>query len=40
MERDIICKDCKGMGGEGVEKCGDCKGRGMVTKMFQMGPGM
>lgn len=40
MERHKLCGDCSGKGGEGASKCDVCKGRGMVTKMFQIGPGM
>lgn len=28
------------MGGEGATKCDECRGKGMVTKMQQLGPGM
>lgn len=34
------CASCDGMGGEEAKKCGKCKGRGVVIKMVQMGPGM
>jgi len=40
MERHKICIDCKGLGGEGAAKCDQCKGKGMVTKIYQLGPGM
>jgi len=40
ITRDRLCTDCNGQGGEGVAKCQACKGRGMVTKMQQLGPGM
>jgi len=40
IERYVLCRECKGMGGEGATKCSDCKGKGSVTRMIQMGPGM
>jgi len=42
VNRERICKDCNGLGGkEGAcQTCPQCKGRGMVTKMVQLGPGM
>lgn len=40
VERYRICADCNGTGGQGATKCGDCKGRGMVTRVVQLGPGM
>lgn len=40
IERQIVCPDCDGKGGEGASTCPDCKGRGMVTRMQQLGPGM
>lgn len=40
ITRDRLCGECNGKGGEGVATCSACKGRGMVTKMYQMGPGM
>lgn len=42
INRDRICSKCNGKGGEdGAEAtCTRCKGRGMVTKMTQLGPGM
>jgi len=41
VNRERICKKCAGKGGKegAVQKCGSCKGRGMVTKMQQIGPG-
>ena len=38
--KTVICEDCDGKGGEGVQKCGECEGSGSVTKMTQLGPGM
>lgn len=42
VNRDRICKTCNGRGGkDGANStCSYCKGRGMVTKMVQLGPGM
>ena len=42
VNRERICAKCDGKGGKdgAVEKCGTCRGRGMVTKMTQLGPGM
>jgi len=40
IERYKICKVCKGMGGEGACTCDQCKGKGMVTRIVQLGPGM
>jgi len=42
VNRERICTKCDGRGGKegAVQKCSTCKGRGMVTKMVQLGPGM
>ena len=40
VTRDRICSKCNGAGGKGVQKCSTCKGKGMVTKMRMLGPGM
>ena len=41
VSRDRICSKCNGKGGKGANTtCGACKGRGMVTKMRMLGPGM
>merc|ERR1719240_17208 len=42
VNRERICSKCDGLGGKAgaVQKCGACKGRGMVTKMQMLGPGM
>ena len=42
MNRDRICTKCDGKGGkDGANStCEKCKGRGMVTKMTMLGPGM
>jgi DnaJ-class molecular chaperone len=39
-EKTSLCNDCSGKGGEGVQECKDCGGRGIVLKMQQLGPGM
>jgi len=43
VDRQRLCSACNGIGGTdatAVQKCTDCRGQGMVTKMRQMGPGM
>ena len=42
VNRERICQVCDGRGGaEGaVQKCTTCRGRGIVMKMTQLGPGM
>lgn len=42
INRDRICEPCGGKGGKegAVEKCTTCRGRGIVTRMTQLGPGM
>lgn len=42
INRDRKCEPCNGRGGKegAVQKCTGCRGRGMVTKMQQIGPGM
>ena len=39
-KKTILCEECHGKGGEGVETCKDCKGKGSVMKMAMIGPGM
>lgn len=42
-DRQRVCNVCDGVGGTdstAVQTCTTCKGRGMVTRMRQMGPGM
>lgn len=39
-KKTILCEECHGKGGEGVETCKDCKGRGSVMKTAMIGPGM
>lgn len=40
INRNRNCVDCKGAGGSKVNVCSECKGRGHVTKLVQIGPGM
>ena len=42
VNRERICQPCGGIGGKegAVQKCTTCRGRGIVTKMTQLGPGM
>lgn len=42
VNRERICSKCEGKGGKdgAVQKCGTCRGRGMVNKMTMLGPGM
>lgn len=40
VERNVKCQGCNGKGGSDVEKCTPCKGRGVVVRMVQLGPGM
>lgn len=42
VNRERICGKCEGKGGKegAVQKCGTCRGRGMVNKMQMLGPGM
>ena len=40
VDRKVLCEGCSGKGGSQVEKCTGCKGRGVVIKMVQLGPGM
>jgi len=42
VNRERICNACDGLGGKAgaVQKCTTCKGRGIVTKMQMLGPGM
>ena len=37
--RTALCEDCHGKGGEGVQRCGECKGQGAVFRTVMMGPG-
>lgn len=38
--KTILCEECHGKGGEDVQQCKDCGGKGAVIKMQQVGPGM
>jgi DnaJ homolog subfamily A member 2 len=38
MKRDCKCDTCAGKGGQRVETCGECRGRGFRMRMQQMGP--
>ena len=42
VNRERICQVCDGKGGAdgAVQKCTTCRGRGIVTRMVQLGPGM
>ena len=40
FDRQEYCTGCDGKGGAEVEKCSTCSGRGVVTKIRQMAPGM
>jgi DnaJ homolog subfamily A member 2 len=40
INRQRNCTECKGAGGSKVNVCSECRGRGMVTKLVQLGPGM
>jgi DnaJ-related protein SCJ1 len=41
LKRKVVCKSCKGSGAKGgkTKTCTKCKGRGVVTKLQQLGPG-
>lgn len=42
LNKTVICRKCNGQGGKNgaSSTCMECKGRGMVIKMRQLGPGM
>ena len=40
ITRKRICEVCNGKGGENVQTCSSCKGKGMVERMIMLGPGM
>ena len=40
VERLVVCASCTGKGGLDPKTCPGCKGRGVVIKMVQLGPGM
>ena len=35
-----VCTGCEGKGGKNEKTCPTCKGRGVVEKLLQLGPGM
>ena len=40
VDRKIMCVTCDGKGGKNIKTCTQCKGRGVVVRMVQLGPGM
>ncbi len=40
VNRKVVCSECDGKGGTEVTTCGPCKGKGIIVKLIQMGPGM
>ena len=40
INRNRTCVDCNGEGGSRAQDCRDCRGKGRVMKMQQIGPGM
>lgn len=40
VDRQVVCLSCNGKGGSDPKTCTTCKGKGIVTKMKQLGPGM
>lgn len=40
ITRKRVCEGCDGKGGENVQTCSACKGKGMIEKMIMLGPGM
>ena len=40
VDRKVVCGDCEGDGGSNIKTCTECKGRGVVVRMVQLGPGM
>ncbi|XP_018536256.1 dnaJ homolog subfamily A member 4 isoform X2 [Lates calcarifer] len=42
LQKNVICEKCDGYGGKkgALEKCSNCKGRGVQVKVQQIGPGM
>lgn len=42
LQKNVICEKCEGYGGKkgALEKCSNCKGKGMQIKVQQIGPGM
>lgn len=40
VERSTVCVKCDGKGGKDPKTCPKCKGKGVVVRMIQLGPGM
>ena len=40
IDRKTLCAGCDGKGGKNITICTQCKGRGVVIRMVQLGPGM
>jgi DnaJ family protein A protein 2 len=40
IDRKMVCVGCDGKGGKNIKTCDQCKGRGVVVRMVQLGPGM
>lgn len=40
ISRKRNCEACDGKGGSNIQTCSPCKGRGIVEKVMQLGPGM
>ncbi|KAM4734164.1 dnaJ homolog subfamily A member 4 [Anableps anableps] len=42
LQKNVICEKCDGYGGKkgALEKCSNCKGRGVQIRVQQIGPGM
>uniref|UniRef100_UPI0037E8945F dnaJ homolog subfamily A member 4 n=1 Tax=Semicossyphus pulcher TaxID=241346 RepID=UPI0037E8945F len=42
LQKNVICEKCEGYGGKkgALEKCSNCKGKGVQIKVQQIGPGM
>ena len=40
VERMALCQGCDGKGGSDPKTCTACKGKGIVARMVQLGPGM
>ncbi|XP_047201579.1 dnaJ homolog subfamily A member 4 [Girardinichthys multiradiatus] len=42
LQKKVICEKCDGYGGKkgALEKCSNCKGRGVQIRVQQLGPGM
>lgn len=38
VKRSRCCEACQGKGGSNTQSCKDCKGRGVIVRMIQMGP--